>query len=260
MNKFRNLLFKLNEGIAVVTINRPEKLNALDTETVNELKAVFQYVYDNKEVAGVVLIGAGEKSFVAGADISEIAELTEIQGRKFAEYGQDVFSTIEQCNKPVIAVVNGFALGGGCELALACHIRIATKTAKFGQPEVNLGIIPGYGGTQRLTQLVGKGRAFEIMLTGDTINADEAFRIGLANHVKETKTEALDFAIEIIKKVQKKAPLAVGMVIDCVNATTYSETGYQAEANAFANCCKSEDFKEGTRAFLEKRQARFTGK
>jgi len=228
--------------------------------TVNELKAVFQSMYDNKEVAGVILTGSGEKSFVAGADISEIAALTELQGRKFAEYGQEVFATIEQCNKPVIAVVNGFALGGGCELAMACHIRIATKSAKFGQPEVNLGIIPGYGGTQRLTQLVGKGRAFEIMLTGDIVNAEEAYRIGLANHVQETKIEALNLATEIIKKVQNKAPLAVGMVIDCVNAATYSQSGYQTEANAFANCCKSEDFKEGTRAFLEKRPARFTGK
>jgi enoyl-CoA hydratase len=260
MSGYKNLFFELKDGVAIVTVNRPEKMNALNIETVNELKAVFQAVYDDKNVAGVILTGAGEKSFVAGADISEIAELTELQGRKFAEYGQEVFSTIEQYNKPVVAVVNGFALGGGCELAMACHMRIATKSAKFGQPEVNLGIIPGYGGTQRLTQLVGKGRAFEMMLTGDTVAADEAYRIGLANHVQDTKEEAMQLAISIINKVKQKAPLAVGMVIDCVNAATFTEAGYQTEANAFANCCKSDDFKEGTRAFLEKRPARFTGK
>lgn len=256
---YKNLAVELKDGIAIITVNRPEKMNALNVQTIHEIKSAFQSVYDNFDVKGVIITGAGEKAFVAGADIAEIADLTEVQGRKFSEFGQEVFSTIEQCNKPVIAVVNGFALGGGCELAMACHIRVATKTAKFGQPEVNLGIIPGYGGTQRLTQLVGKGRAFEMMLTGDTVAADEAYRIGLANHVRETKDEALQLAIDIIGKVKQKAPLAVGMVIDCVNAAT-TETGYQTEANAFANCCKSDDFKEGTRAFLEKRPARFTGK
>jgi enoyl-CoA hydratase len=197
---------------------------------------------------------------VAGADISEIAELSEVNARNFAERGQEVFSMIEHCNKPVIAAVNGFALGGGCELAMACHIRVASNNARFGQPEVNLGIIPGYGGTQRLTQLIGKGKAMELMMTGDMVPAQEAFELGLVNHVT-SQEELLPKCHEIMQKILTKAPLAIGLVIECVNAVyTKDEDGYQTEANSFARCCTSQDFIEGTNAFLEKRKPVFTGR
>ena len=207
----------------------------------------------------VVITGAGDKSFVAGADIAEIAELNEVNARKFAENGQAVFEEIENCEKPVIAAVNGFALGGGCELAMACHIRLAVKSAKFGQPEVNLGLIPGYGGTQRLTQLAGKGRALELMMTGDLISAEEAYRMGLVNHVVEDSKELENKVDAIMNKILSKAPLAVGMVITCVNAVFNEENGYQVEANGFAHCCQTEDKEEGTKAFLEKRKPEFKG-
>ena len=243
-----------------MTINRPDKLNALNIETVDEIHQAFQAIYDDSEIQGVIVTGEGEKAFVAGADISEIAELSELNGRKFAENGQEVFAMIENCHKPVIALVNGFALGGGCELAMACHMRVALPNAKFGQPEVNLGIIPGYGGTQRLTQLVGKAKSFELSMTGDIIGAEEAQQLGLVNHVAQDQQEALELCEKILGKISTKAPLAVGMVIDCINAVyNEDEDGYQTEANSFANCCKTNDFKEGTSAFLEKRKAVFKG-
>ncbi|MBC3540799.1 enoyl-CoA hydratase/isomerase family protein [Rufibacter sediminis] len=259
MVNYNNLLLENKGGILFITINRPSKMNALNIETVKEINNAMQEVYDDPEVRGVILTGSGEKAFVAGADIAEIAELNEVNGRRFAERGQDVFSMIEESPKPVIAAVNGFALGGGCELAMACHIRVASENARFGQPEVNLGIIPGYGGTQRLTQLVGKGKAMELMMTGDMISAAEAKEIGLVNHV--TSPEALqDKCLEIMQKIVAKAPLAVGMIVDCVNAWyDKEENGYQTEANSFSRCCGSEDFKEGTSAFLEKRKPAFKG-
>jgi enoyl-CoA hydratase len=259
MTQYNNLLLENKGGILFITVNRPNKMNALNIETVKEINNAFQEVYDDTEVRGVILTGSGEKAFVAGADISEIAELNEVNGRRFAERGQDVFSLIEECPKPVIAAVNGFALGGGCELAMACHIRVASENAKFGQPEVNLGIIPGYGGTQRLTQLVGKGKAMELMMTGDMISAAEAKEIGLVNHV--TPLEDLrGKCLEIMQKIVAKAPIAVGMIVDCVNAWyDKEEHGYQTEANSFSRCCGSEDFKEGTSAFLEKRKPAFKG-
>jgi enoyl-CoA hydratase len=259
MTHYNNLLLENKGGILFITVNRPNKMNALNIETVKEINTAMQGVYDDAEVRGVILTGSGEKAFVAGADIAEIAELNEVNGRRFAERGQDVFSMIEECPKPVIAAVNGFALGGGCELAMACHIRVASENARFGQPEVNLGIIPGYGGTQRLTQLVGKGKAMELMMTGDMVSANEALEIGLVNHV----TQAVDLmpkCLEIMEKIISKAPIAVGMIVDCVNAWyDKEEHGYQTEANSFSRCCGSEDFKEGTAAFLEKRKPEFKG-
>lgn len=254
-----NILNK--DGIVTAIINRPSKMNALNQKTIEEVCDIIQEAYDNPNIKGVIITGEGTKAFIAGADIAEIASLTEVSSRKFAERGQEIFAMIENCPKPVIAAINGFALGGGCELAMACHLRIAVESAKFGQPEVNLGLIPGYGGTQRLTQLVGKAKALELMMTADMIAAQEAKSIGLVNHVVATHEELLPKAEEIMKKILSKAPLAIEMVISCVNAVyNKDENGYQTEANSFSICCKSEDFKEGTKAFLEKRPAKFLRK
>jgi enoyl-CoA hydratase len=260
MADLNTLSLSTTGNILTITINRESKLNALNQETLAELKETIQSVYDDGDIRGVILTGAGEKAFVAGADISEFKELNEMNARKFAEEGQEIFDLIENCHTPVIAVINGFALGGGCELAMACHMRIAVRSAKFGQPEVNLGIIPGYGGTQRLTQLIGKARALEYMLTADMIDAENALNWGLANHITETKEEALELASTLLKKIEEKAPIAIGLVVDCVNTFYKSgENGYQTEANAFARCCGTEDFKEGAKAFLEKRKPEFKG-
>lgn len=260
MADLQNLSLSTEGSILIVTINREIKLNALNTGTIAELKEVIQSVYDDKDISGVIITGAGEKAFVAGADISEFSELNELNARKFSEEGQEVFQLIENCHAPVVAVVNGFALGGGCELAMACHMRVATASAKFGQPEVNLGILPGYGGTQRLTQLIGKGRAFEYLMTGDMIDAEKALQFGLVNHLAEDKESAIKTALDLLQKISKKAPLAIGLVVDCVNSSFNSEeNGYQTEANAFARCCGTEDFKEGASAFMEKREPKFTG-
>ncbi|WP_439474898.1 enoyl-CoA hydratase/isomerase family protein [Algoriphagus formosus] len=260
MDHFKNILAETKDGILYLTINREDKMNALNFATLEELREVFDTVLEDKSIKAVILTGAGEKAFVAGADISEIAELNEVNARKFAENGQEIFSVIENCEKPVIAVTNGFTLGGGCELAMACHMRIASANARFGQPEVNLGIIPGYGGTQRLTILIGRGKANELMMTGDMINAEDARSLGLVNHVLPTKREAMAKAEEILHKIMSKAPLAIGMIVDCVNAVYRSdENGYQTEANSFARCVKSGDYKEGTSAFLEKRKPVFKG-
>jgi enoyl-CoA hydratase len=260
MAEFENLKLELSGGIMTITINREDKLNALNIKTMDEIRLAMERVYDDDEVKACIITGAGSKAFVAGADIKEISELNEMNGRKFAENGQEIFETIEECPKPVIAAVNGFALGGGCELAMACHLRVATANAKFGQPEVNLGIIPGYGGTQRLTQLIGKGKALELMMTADMINAEEARSLGLVNHVVSTPEELIPKCEEILGKILQKAPVAISMVIDSVMAYyKKDENGYQTEANSFSICCKSEDFKEGTTAFLEKRKADFKG-
>lgn len=255
-----NISEDLKDGILFLSIERPESLNALNTETIEELREIMQKVYDDKAIKGVIISGSGEKAFVAGADIKEIAALNELNARKFAENGQEVFSLIENSEKPVIAAVNGFALGGGCELAMACHIRVASENAKFGQPEVNLGIIPGYGGTQRLTQLIGKGKSMELMMTGDMIGAQEAKALGLVNHVVSDKEALLLLAEKIIRKIASKAPLAIGMVVNCVNAYfSEEENGYQTESNSFSHCVNTEDFKEGTTAFIEKRKPHFKG-
>ncbi|WP_297335152.1 enoyl-CoA hydratase-related protein [Algoriphagus sp.] len=260
MEDLKNILAEEKNGVLFLTINRQDKMNALNFATLEELREIFDEVVDNKAIKAVILTGAGEKAFIAGADIKEISELNEVNARKFAEHGQEIFSMIENCHKPVIAVTNGYTLGGGCELAMACHIRIASANAKFGQPEVNLGIIPGYGGTQRLTILVGRGKANELMMTGDMIGAEEARELGLVNHVLPTKEDAMAKAQEIVEKIMSKAPLAIGMVVDCVNAAYLAdENGFQTEANSFARCVKSGDYKEGTSAFLEKRKPVFKG-
>ena len=260
MTAFENLNLTEDNGIATIIINREKKMNALNLDTIEEIRQAMQLVYDSNSIKGVIITGAGERAFVAGADIEELATLNEMNGRKYAENGQEVFQMIEDSNLPVIAAVNGYALGGGCELAMACHMRIALEGAQFGQPEVNLGLIPGYGGTQRLTHLIGKGKAFELMTTGSLISAQEALTLGLVNHVLPTQEAMLKKCHEILGKIIKKAPLAVGMVIQCVNAALDpEEKGYQTEANYFASCCNSKDFVEGTKAFLEKRTPVFTG-
>jgi enoyl-CoA hydratase len=259
MTFFNNLKLNLDGGILTITISRISKLNALNTETVEEIGAAMQEAFDNDDVRGIIFTGEGDKAFVAGADIAEITKLNEVVGRRFSERGQDIFNMIEESPKPVIAAINGFALGGGCELAMACHIRIASENAQFGQPEVKLGLIPGYGGTQRLTQLVGKGKAMELMMTGDMISAQEALRLRLVNHVT-TFADLMYKTREIMGKIISKAPLAVGLIVDCVNAWyDKEEHGYQTEANSFSRCCGSEDFLEGTHAFLEKRKPNFQG-
>lgn len=256
--KYQNLLINYNDKVAIVTINRPDKLNALNSQTMNELKSAFTELNDNDEVYVIILTGSGEKAFVAGADISELSKLDMISGKKFAENGQEIFNVIERLNKPVIAAVNGFALGGGCEIALACHIRLASENAKFGQPEVNLGIIPGYGGSQRLTRLINSGRAMEYILTGDMITADEAHRIGLVNHVFP-QNELMKKTLEMANKIASKAQVAVKHSVKAINtADEVSLTeGQNYEASLFALCCGTEDFKEGTIAFLEKRKPVF---
>jgi enoyl-CoA hydratase len=258
---YKNLLLDINEHIALLTLNRPDKLNALNEETLLELQQAFNRLKDDENIFVVIITGSGEKAFVAGADISEINKLNMLDGKVFAEFGQSVFSMIEKFDKPVIAAVNGFALGGGCELALSCHIRLASENAKFGQPEVNLGIIPGYGGTQRLTRLINSGRAVEMILTADMIDANEALRIGLVNKVypqSELQSKAYEMASKIASKGQQAVRLALKAVkvVDEVS----SREGQNIEATLFALCCGTEDFKEGTQAFLEKRKPSFTNK
>ncbi len=261
METYNTLTLELSERILTITIARPEALNALNIELISELKSAFEAAYDNTEVGGIILTGSGEKAFAAGADIKEIAELSELNARKFAERGQSLFSAIENFEKPVIAAVNGYALGGGCELAMACHFRVASLSAQFGQPEVNLGLIPGYGGTQRLTKLIGKGRALELLMTGNAINAEEAKQIGLVNHVEENQDAMMALAIQLMSKILSNAPLAISMVVTSANAAdSPDENGYLIEANSFASCCGTEDFREGTTAFLEKRKPEFSGK
>jgi len=258
--KYQNLDVKTRKGIVILTISREKALNALNKQTMIELEHFFSVsAPKRKKAKGIVITGAGEKSFVAGADIKEFLKLKG-EKWKFAKKGQDVLFMIERFPKPVIAAVNGFALGGGCELAMACHMRIAGEKARFGQPEVNLGIIPGYGGTQRLTALVGKGRAMELCMTSDMIGAQEAYRIGLANHVVPPGQEVKK-AMEIIEKISTKAPIAIAKVIECVNAQVDDpQNGYKTEYEGFGVCADSADFKEGATAFVEKRRANFEGK
>ena len=258
---YQTLLTDLQNGILTVTINRPDKLNALNKDVISELGSVIDEIYNNNEIRSAILTGAGEKAFVAGADISEFTSLDSAGGAALAKQGQDnVFNKIENSPKPIVAAVNGFALGGGCELAMSCHFRIASENAKFGQPEVNLGLIPGYGGTQRLTQLVGKGKAMELSMTGDMIGAEEAKALGLVNHVLPL-AELLAKANEILQKINSKAPLAVAKVIACINdAAKCDIKGFSNEIARFGECFGTEDMREGTGAFLEKRKAIFKGK
>jgi enoyl-CoA hydratase len=258
---FDTLLFESKNRIGYVTINRPDKLNALNAKAKAELKHLFESLKSDEEVDIVILTGAGEKAFVAGTDIKELTELDAEKGKAFSTGGQAVLDLIENLGKPVIAAVNGYALGGGCELALACTVRIAAESAKFGQPEVNLGAIPGYGGTQRLAHLVGKGRAMEMILTGDQIDAQEALRIGLVNKVVPAK-ELMSAAESMAQKILEKGQVAIRMALKAINKSqeTNLTDGLALEASLFRLCCGSEDFKEGTQAFLEKRKPNFKNK
>ncbi|TND10389.1 MAG: crt [Bacteroidetes bacterium] len=257
---FQNLLSAAENGICTITINRPDKLNALNQATLKELRQALNEAVADPEVKGIIITGAGPKAFVAGADISEFSGLNEEQGRAFAANGHEIFRAIELCPKPVIAAVNGFALGGGCELAMACHMRIASELAKFGQPEVNLGLIPGYGGTQRLTMHIGRGRATELLMTGDIINAQDAYRVGLVNYLVPPE-QLIPKCTEILQRIASKAPLAVAEIVKCVDAHyTDGVDGYAFEVDAFGRCSGTEDFKEGASAFMEKRKAVFKGK
>jgi enoyl-CoA hydratase len=256
--QFNNLLWNIEENILTLTVNRESKLNALNFETIDELRKAFEEVYKNADIKAVILTGAGAKSFVAGADITELAHLNKGSAFVSISKGQSLFSMIEKCPKPVIAAVNGFALGGGCELAMACHIRVASENARFGQPEVNLGLIPGYGGTQRLPLYIGKSRAFELLMTGDMIDANTALNFGLVNYVIP-QADLLNKCREILRKVSSKAPIAISQVIKCVNAFYQNENGYLIELDAFGDCCQTDDFQEGTAAFMEKRKPAFAG-
>ena len=258
---YENLLFEKKDGIAYITFNRPKVLNALNRKTVEELRDALLDARNDSSVRVLILTGAGEKSFVAGADIGELAQRTPVDGKDFSLFGQSVFHLLEILGKPSICAINGFALGGGCELALSCTIRLASKTAKLGQPEVKLGISPGYGGTQRLTRLCGSGVAHELCLTGEMISAEEAQRIGLVNHVYEPG-ELLAAAEAMAKKIASNAPIAVRYTAEAITRggdLPLSE-GLALEAALFGLCCATEDMREGTRAFLEKRAARFQGK
>ena len=255
-----NLQLRIQDQVAWIQIDRPTKLNALNRAVLEELNQVFSDLRTDTSVRVIVLTGSGEKAFVAGADIAEFSEFGPVEGRALAQKGQDaVFTFIEQMNKPVIAAINGFALGGGLELAMACHIRIASANAKMGLPETSLGVIPGYGGTQRLAQIIGKGRAMELILSCQMLAADQALYFGLVTQVVPQE-ELLPAAAALAQKILKNSPFAIGQAIQAVNAA-YEEglNGFEAEVNGFGTCFGSEDFKEGTLAFLEKRKANFTG-
>jgi enoyl-CoA hydratase len=258
---YGNILVTNNQNIATITINRPTKLNALNVETINELHLAFEILDNQHEIRAIILTGSGEKAFVAGADISEFAHFSVEEGAQLAQQGQELlFDFIENLKTPVIAAVNGFALGGGLELAMACHFRVASENAKMGLPEVSLGVIPGYGGTQRLPQLVGKGRAMEMIMTAGMITANDAHRSGLINHVVP-QTELLEFCNSIAEKIIKNSPIAISQAIKSVNANFKDgENGYKTEIKSFGKCFGTADFKEGTTAFLEKRKAAFEGK
>lgn len=257
---YQTLLASLENGIYTITINRPDKLNALNKDVFTDLNKALDEIESNAEIKSVTITGAGPKAFVAGADISEFGGLNKEQAMALAKRGQDIFARIENSPKPIVAAVNGFALGGGCELAMACHFRIASDNAKFGQPEVNLGLIPGYGGSQRLVQLVGKGRAIELLIAANMIDANTALQYGLVNYVT-TAEELLNKTKTVLELINSKAPLAVAACIRAANAVfDESKDGYALEIEEFGNAFATEDMKEGTTAFLEKRKANFSGK
>ncbi|MEM8890250.1 MAG: enoyl-CoA hydratase-related protein [Bacteroidota bacterium] len=249
----------------IITINRPKVLNSLNTEVFTELSDAISTLKSDPELKGAYITGQGDKAFVAGADIGEFTTLSSEEASELSRRGQQIFFDIEQCPKPIIAAVNGFALGGGCELAMACHMRVGSRNAKFGLPEVKLGLLPGYGGTQRLAQLIGKGKAIELMITGDMISADTAYRLGLVNYVT-TRGELREKCEEILEKAYKQSPKAIELAMGALNAgynarNGYSsKNGYEVEAESFGQAMVSDDGKEGVAAFLEKRKANFTGK
>jgi len=257
---YSNVLVTKRESTAKITINRPKKLNALNRETIQELHDAFEELEADEEVKVIILTGSGEKAFVAGADISEFADFSEEEGGKLSALGQELlFDFVENLSKPVIAAVNGFALGGGLELAMACHFRVASHNARVGLPEVSLGVIPGYGGTQRLPQLIGKGRALELIMTAGMIDVERALSYGLVNHVV-SQEQLLEFCEKLAGKIANNSPVAIGYAIKAVNAGFKNSNGYASEIAAFGACFGTEDFKEGTSAFLEKRKADFPGK
>ncbi|MFD0863019.1 enoyl-CoA hydratase/isomerase family protein [Sungkyunkwania multivorans] len=258
---YENILISIENGIAIITINRPKKLNALNKATIEELHVALKTLEGDAEVKVIIITGSGEKAFVAGADISEFAHFSEAEGGRLAAKGQELlFDLVENLGTPVIAAINGFALGGGLELAMACHFRVASDNARMGLPETSLGVIPGYGGTQRLAQLVGKGRAMEMIMTAGMIGTEKAFAFGLINHMV-AQEELLPFCKKIATKITNNSPVAIAKAIQAVNAG-FKEgiDGYKTEIKAFGECFGTEDFKEGTSAFLEKRKASFPGK
>ncbi len=278
-----NIKYEKKNSIALVTINRPEKLNALNSRTLTEIMEVFSLAASDPKVRAVILTGSGDRAFVAGADIAELAQLATMEAKRLAERGQEIFNYIDNFQKPVIAAINGFALGGGCELAMACHIRIASENAKFGQPEVKLGLIPGYGGTQRLPRFVGKSRALEMILTGKMIDAEEACRIGLINRVVSftgfveiekdgkkktvpdlagTKKALMEEAVKIAEKIIQQAPIATSLALEAVNRGLHLplKDAQNIEADLFGLTLSTEDSKEGTKAFLDKRQPQWKGR
>jgi enoyl-CoA hydratase/carnithine racemase len=259
--KLEHVLYEKRNGIAYVTVNRPKVLNALNTPTWTDIRTAFEDARDDTAVHGVILTGAGSKAFIAGADISELSHATALDAERASRFGQEVLDLIENLGKPVIAAVNGFALGGGCETAMACTIRIAVEAAKFGQPEVTLGLLPGGGGTQRLPRLVGKGRALQLILSAEMINAQEAYRIGLVNEVVPA-ADLLTRAEAILGKIASNAPMAVKFALTAVNKgmETSQDEGLLLEASYFGLCAGTEDKKEGTSAFLEKRPPQFSGR
>jgi enoyl-CoA hydratase len=256
-----NVLYEKRDAIAYVTVNRPKVLNALNTPTWKDLRTAFEDARDDTAIRGVILTGAGNKAFIAGADISELAQVAAFEAEQSSRFGQDVLDLIEDLGKPVIAAVNGFALGGGCETAMACTIRLAVDTAKFGQPEVTLGLVPGGGGTQRLPRLVGKGRALQLILSGEMISAQEAYRIGLVNEIV-APADLITRAETLLKKIASNAPIAVKFALEAANKglETSQGEGLLLEASYFGLCAATEDKKEGTSAFLEKRAPRFRGR
>src|ERR1700728_3736732 len=258
---YDNLLFEVSDKIARITFNRPNVLNALNRKTMDELGDCLKKVRADDDIRVLILTGAGEKAFIAGADINELSQQTPVIGREFTLYGQEIIHRLETLGKPAIAAINGFALGGGCELALACTLRIASRNAKLGQPEVKLGILPGYGGSQRLPRLCGKGVAHELILTGEMITADEAFRIGLVNRVVDS-AELLSAVESIAKKIIANAPLAVKYAMEAIERGMEmpQEEGLFLEATLFGLSCATEDMREGTRAFIEKRPPKFQGR
>jgi len=259
--EFKNLIFQQEDGIAIITLNRPKALNALNSETMKELDQLVGSIDANPGIKIVIITGGGEKSFVAGADISEMQNMNALEGRSWGRFSQAVFNKIENLPQPVIAAVNGYALGGGCELAMSCDIRIAAENAKFGQPEVLLGVIPGFAGTQRLPRLIGKGRAKELMFTGDQIDAQEAYRIGLVNKVVPA-AELMDAAKKMAAKIMSRGPIAVQLCKSAVNEGMDMDldSGQAYEREAFGVCFATDDQTEGMKAFVEKRPAKFIGK
>jgi enoyl-CoA hydratase/carnithine racemase len=259
--RLENVLYEKRDGIAYVTVNRPKVLNALNAPTWKDLKAAFEDARQDGAVRGVILTGAGDKAFIAGADISELAHVTAVEAEESSSHGQAVLNLVENLGKPVVGAVNGFALGGGCEIAMACTVRVASDNAKFGQPEVKLGLLPGGGGTQRLPRLVGKGHALQLILSGETISAQEAYRIGLVNEVVGA-ADLIARAEAVLRKIFCNAPVAVKYALEAVNKgmeTSQSE-GLALEASYFGLCAGTEDKKEGTSAFLEKRAPQFKGR